>query len=91
MVKCALFFHITVKIGNKPVNADKTTLLLHGFPSVNRRKIGQTLIQYWYQYQDNLWLQALKEKAIPIHLCWYELDAVAPIVITKKLINNICC
>ena len=36
------------------------------------------------QYQNNRWLQALKEKAIPIYLCWGELDAVAPIVIKKK-------
>ncbi|MBC8346904.1 MAG: alpha/beta hydrolase [Candidatus Marinimicrobia bacterium] len=79
--------------GNKSLAESDIEIMWLAFRSGNGNKIGHKLIQYIndrYRYQNSRWLPALKETTIPIHLCWGELDAVAPIAIAEKLMKDIC-
>jgi len=79
--------------GSQQLDESEIETMWTAFRSGNGKKIGNRLIQYIndrYRYQNSRWLPALKETSIPIHLCWGELDAVAPISIPEKLVNDIC-
>jgi pimeloyl-ACP methyl ester carboxylesterase len=75
------------------LNESEIKIMWSAFRSGNGKIIGHGLIQYIndrHRYQNSRWLPALKETTIPIHLCWGELDSVAPIAIAEKLSNDIC-
>ena len=79
--------------GNKSLVESEIEIMWSAFRSGNGKIIGHRLIQYIndrYRYQNSRWLPALKETSIPIHLCWGELDSVAPIAIAEKLNNDTC-
>ncbi|MBN4081181.1 alpha/beta hydrolase [Caldithrix abyssi] len=79
--------------GSQELDESEIAEMWTAFRSGNGKRIGHLLIQYIYdryQYQNSRWLPALKETKIPIHLCWGKLDAVAPIIIPERLINDIC-
>ena len=79
--------------GNKSLVESEIEIMWSAFRSGNGKIIGHRLIQYIndrYRYQNSRWLPALKETTIPIHLCWGELDSVAPIAIAEKLNNGTC-
>ncbi|MEA1882041.1 MAG: alpha/beta hydrolase [Candidatus Marinimicrobia bacterium] len=79
--------------GSEQLDESEVETMWTAFRSGNGNKIGHRLIEYIndrYRYQNSRWLPALKETTIPIHLCWGELDAVAPMAIAEKLVNDIC-
>jgi|SaaInlV_100m_DNA_3_1039692.scaffolds.fasta_scaffold01355_7 pimeloyl-ACP methyl ester carboxylesterase len=79
--------------GSDRLDETEVETMWTAFRSGNGKKIGHFLINYLndrYTYQNIRWLPALKDTTLPIHLCWGELDAVAPIAIPEKLVNNIC-
>jgi len=79
--------------GSLQLNESEIKIMWSAFRSGNGKIIGHRLIQYIndrHRYQNSRWLPALKETTIPIHLCWGELDSVAPIAIAEKLSNDIC-
>ena len=79
--------------GSMRLEESKIETMWTAFRSGNGKRIGHLLIQYIndrYKYQNSSWLPALKETTILIHICWGELDAVAPIAIPEKLVTDIC-
>ena len=42
------------------------------------------------KFQDTRWLPALKRTQIPVHLCWGEIDNVAPKEIANHLHRHVC-